>query len=92
MLIATDTEASLGYFLDRYGDRCLYYPSRRSTGDSSPHMEFGGAEIGEEILIEGLLLSRTDFLVHGISNVAFAALAFNPDLPHVDIYQRHEPA
>ena len=27
--------------------------------------------------------------IHGISNVAFAVLAFNAQLPHVDIYNQN---
>lgn len=86
IFIATDTNPTLGYFKEHYGDRCIYYPSKRSDSNNSPHMEFGGAEIGEEILIEALLLSMTDYFVHGISNVAFAVLAFNPELRHADVY------
>lgn len=91
LFLATDTESTLEHFRNYYGDRCLYYPARRSSGGNSPHKEFGGAEVGEEMLIEALLLAKTDFLIHGISNVAFAVLAFAPGLPHLDIYNR-EPA
>jgi hypothetical protein len=87
IFIATETEATLNYFLDQYGDRCVYYNSHRSPGESSPHIEFGGAEIGDEILIEALLLSKTDIFIHGISNVAFAVLALNVQLSHVDVYR-----
>jgi hypothetical protein len=86
VFIATDTHETLDRFRDYYGDRCLCYPSRRSNSGESPHKEFGGAGIGEEMLIEALLLSRTDYFIHGISNVAFGVLAFNPDLLHLDIY------
>ena len=86
LFIATDTESNLEYFLKRYGDRCLYYGSRRSSSGNSPHMEFGGAQVGEEMLIDALLLAKTDYLIHGISNVAFAVLCFNPWLPHLDVY------
>jgi len=91
VFLATDTEATLEHFRNYYGDRCLYYAARRSSSGNSPHKEFGGAAVGEEMLIEALLLAKTDFFIHGISNVAFAVLAFAPGLPHVDIYNR-DPA
>ncbi len=90
VLCATDNEKSLAWFQNRYGGRLRYYPARRSTAHGSPHFEFGGAEVGEEMLIEGLLLARADHFVHGISNVAFAVACLNPKLAHVDVYQRNE--
>ena len=88
--IATDTQVSFERFLKRYNRRCIYYNAKRSSENETPQLEFGGAKIGEEVLIEALLLARTDFLVHGISNVAYGVLCFNPVLPHIDIYERNE--
>jgi len=36
----------------------------------------------EEVIIDMLLLSECDFLVHSLSSVAIAALIFNPSLQH----------
>jgi hypothetical protein len=89
IFVATDTTKTLEAFRQRYGNRVICYNSRRSSGDRAPHCETTGYEIGEEVLIDGLLLSRCDYLVHGISSVPNGALAFNPDLPRVDIYERY---
>lgn len=92
VLLATDTVRTLDAFRQRYGNRLLAYDARRSDGDGAPHVEFGGALVGEEALIEGLLLARTQFLVHGISNLTTAALCFAPTLAHADVYDRYGPA
>ncbi len=49
-------------------------------------MEVGGPVVGEEVLIEAMLLARTDHLIHGISNVTFVVLCMNKDLSHEDVY------
>lgn len=91
VLTATDTERLLDVFGRRYGARCVTWPARRASPGRAPHEEFGGPQVGEEILIEALLLARTELLVHGISNVSTMVLCLAPDLPHVDVYQRWGP-
>jgi hypothetical protein len=41
---------------------------------------------GEDVLIEALLLSKCDFLVHTISTVSTCVLYFNPTMNHVCLY------
>jgi hypothetical protein len=43
-------------------------------------------QAGREVLIEVLLLSKTDFFVHTISNVSTAVIYFNPQLPHIELF------
>jgi len=90
IFIATDTETAFNRFKKRYGEQCLFYDAKRSPEGTSPHLVFGGAEVGEEMLIEALLLSRADFFIHGISNVAFGILSFNPYLLHIDVYENNK--
>lgn len=89
IFLATDTQTTVDKFRSRYPDKLLTYDSKRSDEGQSPHLQFGGAVLGEQVLIEAILLSRTNFLVHGISNVAFAALCFNPQLQHLDVYSKY---
>jgi hypothetical protein len=89
IFVATDNTKTLEFFRQRYGDRIICYDSQRSSSGRAPHCETTGYEIGEEVLIDGLLLSRCDYLVHGISSVPNGALAFNPDLPRVDVYEKY---
>jgi hypothetical protein len=46
------------------------------------------ARLGEEVLIEAILLSRCDLIIHGFSNVAAAALYFNPTVQNILFYVR----
>lgn len=89
IFLATDTKNTVEKFRARYKDRLLTYDAQRADDGNSPHLQFGGAELGEQVLIESVLLSKTCFLVHGISNVAFAALCFSPNLPHLNVYLKH---
>lgn len=89
IFLATDTKTTVERFRARYQDRLLTYDAQRADEGNSPHLQFGGAELGEQVLIEAVILSKTSFLIHGISNVAFAALCFNPDLSHLNVYSKH---
>jgi len=89
IFVATDNTQTLEIFRQRYGDRVICYDSQRSSSGRAPHCETTGYEIGEEVLIDGLLLSRCDFMVHGISSVPNGSLAFQPDLPRVDVYEKY---
>jgi len=89
IFLATDTEATVEKFRSRYNDRLLTYDAQRAEEGNSPHLQFGGAVLGEQVLIEAMLLSKTCFLIHGISNVAFAALCFSPTLSHLNVYSKY---
>lgn len=89
VFLATDTQISVDKFRSRYGDKLLTYDSKRADEGNSPHLQFGGAVLGEQVLIEAMLLSKTYFLIHGISNVAFGALCFNPALAHLNVYSKY---
>jgi hypothetical protein len=89
IFLATDTKTTVEKFRERYPDRLLTYNAQRADEGNSPHLQFGGAELGEQVLIESILLSKTCFLIHGISNVAFASLCFNPTLSHLNVYSKY---
>ena len=67
--------------------KVVYYDSCRQESSTNP---FRSAQwppsMGEEVLIEAMLLSRCDHLVHTISNVSTAVLYFNPKLSHTMLY------
>ncbi|MBD2427764.1 nodulation protein NodZ [Phormidium sp. FACHB-1136] len=89
IFLATDTKTTVEKFRSRYQDSLLTYNAQRADEGNSPHLQFGGAELGEQVLIEAILLSKTSFLIHGISNVAFAALCFSPTLAHLNVYLKY---
>lgn len=93
IFLATDQAAIIGAFRARYGERLITFDAQRAAAPgASLHLHKGGPQIGAEVLIETLLLSRTAHLVHGISNVSSAACYFNPSLPHTGIYEQHRLA
>jgi len=81
--VATDEERLLTLAKKRLGaDKVLAYNSVRSRNGSPVHYNPQGhaAEVGEQVLIEALLLSRCDYFFHTTSNVATGVLFFNPQL------------
>ena len=80
---ATDCGRFLERLRARYGERVVYTAARRSRDGRPVH--FGNSASAEEVLIDALLLARTRHLVHGISNVSAAVLAFNRTLSHTSL-------
>jgi hypothetical protein len=48
-----------------------------------------GPRLAEDVLLDALLLSQTDYFIHGISNVSNAVLFFNPRLKQFDVELRY---
>jgi len=93
---ATDTQWPLDLLRERYGPSVLSYPAQRlgraEEAVGLHHLPPGQVDrgrLGEEVLIEGYLLSKCDFLIHGPSNVSLAATLLSPSLDHVDIYAKY---
>jgi len=42
---------------------------------------------GEEVLIDALLLARCDLFIHGNSSMNFAILNWQPQLPHINVFE-----
>ena len=83
IFVATDC----GRFLDRlkaaYGERVFHGDARRSYDGRPIHFGYGRGP--EEVVADAVLLSRTGHLLHGVSNVSAAALAFNRALNHTQL-------
>ncbi len=81
--IATDDARLLEQAKSLLNGPVVTYDSFRSTDGNPIHMgknDHNRVSLGEEVLIETLLLSRCDKFVHTRSNVSSAALFFNPEL------------
>lgn len=89
LFLATDSRDHFAATKGRYGERLVAYDAVRSDYGRAPHTEFGGAKVGEDVLVDALLMARADFLIHGISEVPYGALVFAPDLPHIDVYEKY---
>jgi hypothetical protein len=86
--IATDQYPLLEEAKKILNGRVIYYDVRRSHVTTSPVA--GGSKLhpqeGEDILIEVILLSKCNHLIHTLSNVSTTALYFNPELKHTVLY------
>ncbi|HYN22693.1 MAG TPA: hypothetical protein VE078_17165 [Thermoanaerobaculia bacterium] len=101
IFVATDDQASLDYFKERFGSRVIAYDSLRHeggdvagegpTGEIMPAYIAGdrdrAARNGEEAVIEYLLLSRCSHLIHNAGSLARTALLNAPDLPHTNTHR-----
>jgi hypothetical protein len=101
IFVATDDQSSLEYFREVFGDRVLAYDSiRHERGEAAGKGPTGwimpayiagdrdrAAKNGEEAVIEYLLLSRCDHLVHNGSSLARTALLNAPQLPHTNMHR-----
>lgn len=86
-LVATDQEPLLEEAKKHLKGPVIFYNCERFEKTTSPHPDAKATpKMGEDVLIEMLLLSKCDHLVHTLSNVSTAALYFNPELEHTVIY------
>ena len=90
VFLATDDAKVLEEFRKTFGNRLIYCDFTRSSSGEALHIssKVNKPKVGEEVLIECLLLSKCDFLIHSRSNVSSAALYINPELDHIYIQPR----
>lgn len=91
VFLATDDQKIFEKFQAKYGEKLIYYSKHRSQSSLGLHYyhserygkhaaNFGKREIGEEVVIDALLLAKTDYFIYGDSNVAVFVRYFNSDL------------
>lgn len=87
IFVATDQKQFLNEIRARYGDRVISYDSIRASGWRNPFEKPAGKgyKLGEDVLVDGLLLSRCDFLLKCTSAVGEYALYFNEELKCIDL-------
>lgn len=79
--IATDEDALLESAKKGLHAKVIYYNSHRSANKNPLHYaQTNKAQLGEEVLIEVLLLAKCNKFIHTCSNVSTAVLLFNPAL------------
>lgn len=100
VFVATDDESSLRSLTRSFPDRVIAHPSVRHRGGQPAGQGPTGwlmpayiaqdrdvaAHNGEEAIIEYLLLSRCDYLVHNGSSLARTVLLNAPHLPHTNTH------
>ena len=92
VFVATDSVQFLEEAKAAFGDAvCALEATRLETADEikglhfSDHAKSKGALLGEEVLLDALILAKANFFIHGISSVSNAALFLNPRMKHIDI-------
>jgi hypothetical protein len=82
ILICTDSLEILEILKSNFGDKIISYDSEKSTLEKyNFHLSYiseNPYKIGEDVIIESLLMSRCDLLIKGTSNVSTFSLIENP--------------
>jgi hypothetical protein len=100
IFVASDAQSSVDHVKDVFGSRVITYDSiRHLSGEAAGKGPAGGllpgyiaqdrdvaARNGEEAVVEYLLLSRCNYLVHNGSSLARTVLLKAPELPHTNTY------
>lgn len=86
--VCTEDENILTQAKEWLDAKVISYDSQRSLDGKNTHCQgrrskFNNGQLGEEILIETVLMSRCEMLIHSCSNVSCAATFFNPDLENL---------
>jgi hypothetical protein len=102
IVVASDAQSSLDHLTRSFGDRVVAYDSIRHQGGEAAGQGPTGwimpayiagnrdraARNGEDAIVEYLLLSRCDHLVHNGSSLARTVLLNAPRLPHTNTHTR----
>lgn len=86
VFLATDTVAVASEFRAAFGERLIMQPEvERTANDKQVHLQrgVGSVDFGAQVIVDVLLLSRCDALLHVTSNVATAVGYINPDIPMI---------
>jgi hypothetical protein len=87
ILICTDSLEMLEILKSSFGDKIINYNSEKSTLEKYRyHLSYISEDpykVGEDVLIESLLMARCNLLVRGDSNVSIFSLVENP---HIDFH------
>lgn len=89
IFLCSDSQIVIDYCKGVYGDRIITYDSTRSLdGEMHLNRKYNSMKykLGEDVLIESYLLSMTNYLVHGNSNVTNYVLCKNSKLKNFYIY------
>ena len=83
----SDSELVIRKILSRFGDRVVLWPSHRSefgemhaNHPANSGLNFSPYALGLDVIAEAYLLSKSQWFVHGNSNVSNYVLCINPEL------------
>lgn len=90
IFVATDSMMVKQCCESTFGSRMITIPHELSVRGNDHLKNKGGvaaAEIGENCLVDALILARTNYFVHGTSNVSNFVTCFNSGLREVNVYE-----
>jgi hypothetical protein len=97
IFLLTDEKEAYDAFKDKYKDDLIHYNSKMSPRGRYILDIAHGYKLGEDVLIEALLASRTNYLICGTSNVSVGIRIINNKIPftiidnHIDVVRKRKP-
>lgn len=78
-VVCTDEVSTVKLYKDRYGDRIKFYDSIRSNTNEGIHYSVGlnsPYKMGEDVLVESLIMSKSNHLVKTVSGVTTFSILY----------------
>jgi len=99
LLVCSDSQTVIDHVCEVYGERVITYGATRSAfGEMHANhpknqgLTFSPYKLGLDIVVEAYLLARTDYFVHGNSNVANFVISLNDTLKAHYVYKDIAPS
>jgi len=93
LLVCSDSQTVIDHVCETYGSRVITYGASRSpfgemhaSHPKNEGLSFSPYKLGLDIVVEAYLLARTDFFIHGNSNVANFVISLNDNLDTHYVY------
>ncbi len=93
ILACSDSQEVIDHIIEVYGERTITYESTRSAfGEMHANhtqnkgLTFSPYKLGLDVVVEAYLLARTNYFIHGNSNVANFVLSVNDRLDSFYVY------
>jgi hypothetical protein len=86
--IASEEENFIKSAVDKFGNRVVFCNHIRSNDVSPIHLNANkdsGKKLGEEAIIDSLLLARCQVLIRTASNLSIASSFFNPEIRVIEV-------
>jgi hypothetical protein len=87
LFIMSDEQQTIKTFEERYKN-CIVYNSIRSLNSQAIHFSIGKNDpykMGEDVLIESIVLSMCSHIIRTVSGVSIFSLMLNPNLSYTEI-------
>jgi len=91
VFLCSDSQTVVDHCMNSYGNRIITYDAVRSIrGETHRNPKYRDQKytLGEDVLVEAYLLSMTNYLIHGNSNVSNFVLCKNCNLKNYYIYEK----